>query len=296
MASVWNIVAAGVLTLLVPLLRDEIGLSSAEAGWALAIGAAMGVVAAPLVGPLDRRFGGVTIVLWGTVVNGVTALGVGLAFGFWALLPAICALYLAEWVTMAAFIGERQRRAPPHLQARVGISGRTINMAAATVGAALASAATEFTGLREIYVGMAVLTLLVGLVAWRPIRRAERRSLRALTRLAGRANPLLATARRPALPRRAGPRLRGAGRRERGAAVADPGRGRLDARRRARVHPDGAALRRLRPAGRSRRRPLPPPPHDVDLARGAGAAARSSSRSGRSRAIRRWASCSARRS
>jgi MFS family permease len=134
-------------------------------------------VAAPLVGPLNRRFGGVTIVLWGTVFNSVTAAAIGLATGFWMLLPAICALHLAEWVTMAAFIGERQRRAPPHLQARVGISGRTINMATATVGAALASAATEFTGLREIYVAMAVLTLVVGLVAWRPIRRAERRSL-----------------------------------------------------------------------------------------------------------------------
>ncbi len=177
MSSAWNIVAAGVLTLLVPLLKDAIGLTSAEAGWALAIGAAMGVVAAPLVGPLNRRFGGVTIVLWGTLINGVTALAIGLAFGFWALLPAICALYLAEWVTMSAFIGERQRRAPRHLQARVGISGRTINMASATVGAALASAATEFFELREIYVVMAVLTLVVGLVAWRPIRRAERRSL-----------------------------------------------------------------------------------------------------------------------
>jgi MFS family permease len=177
MSSAWNIVAAGVLTLLVPLLKDAIGLTSAEAGWALAIGAAMGVVAAPLVGPLNRRFGGVTIVLWGTVINGVTALAIGLALGFWALLPAICALYLAEWVTMSAFIGERQRRAPRHLQARVGISGRTINMASATVGAALASAATEFFGLREIYVVMAVLTLVVGLAAWRPIRRAERRSL-----------------------------------------------------------------------------------------------------------------------
>jgi MFS family permease len=177
MSSAWNIVAAGVLTLLVPLLKDAIGLTSAEAGWALASGAAMGVVAAPLVGPLNRRFGGVTIVLWGTVINGVTALAIGLAWGFWALLPAICALYLAEWVTMSAFIGERQRRAPRHLQARVGISGRTINMASATVGAALASAATEFFGLRDIYVVMAVLTLVVGLVAWRPIRRAERRSL-----------------------------------------------------------------------------------------------------------------------
>ena len=177
MSSAWNIVAAGVLTLLVPLLKDAIGLTSAEAGWALASGAAMGVVAAPLVGPLNRRFGGVTIVLWGTLINGVTALAIGLALGFWALLPAICALYLAEWVTMSAFIGERQRRAPRHLQARVGISGRTINMASATVGAALASAATEFFGLREIYVVMAVLTLVVGLVAWRPIRRAERRSL-----------------------------------------------------------------------------------------------------------------------
>ena len=74
MASVWNIVAAGVLTLLVPLLGTRSGSRAHEAGWALAIGAAMGVVAAPLVGPLDRRFGGVTIVLWGVVVNGVTAL------------------------------------------------------------------------------------------------------------------------------------------------------------------------------------------------------------------------------
>ena len=75
---------------------------------------------------------------------------------------------------MAAFIGERQRRAPQHLQARVGISGRTINMASATVGAALASAATEFTGLREIYVVMAVLTLVVGArrLAADPPRRA----------------------------------------------------------------------------------------------------------------------------
>ena len=227
---------AGVLTLLVPLLRDEIGLSSAEAGWALAIGAAMGVVAAPLVGPLDRRFGGVTIVLWGTVVNGVTALGVGLAFGFWALLPAICALYLAEWVTMAAFIGERQRRAPPHLQARVGISGRTINMASATVGAALASAATEFTGpardLRRH--GRPHAARGPRRLAADPPRGA---ALAGALTASGRARqPAARDPRRPAVPRRAGPRLRGAGRRERGAAVADPGRGRLDARRRARVH------------------------------------------------------------
>jgi MFS family permease len=176
MSSAWNIVAVGVLTLMVPLLRQDIGLSASQAGWALASGAAMGVVAAPLVGPLDRRFGGVTIVLWGSAVNGVTALGVGLAWSFWAVLPAIAALYLAEWVTMAAFIGERQRRAPEHLQARVGISGRTINMAAGTVGAALASGATAFAGLREIYVAMALGTLVLAAGAWRPIRRAEQRS------------------------------------------------------------------------------------------------------------------------
>jgi MFS family permease len=176
MSSIWNIVAAGVLTLLVPLLRDEMHLTSAQAGVALALGAAMGVVAAPLVGPLDRRVGGVTIVLWGVVVNGVTALAVGLAWDFWALVPAVCALYLAEWVTVSAFIGERQRRAPEHLQARVGISGRTINMASATVGSAIASGATAFAGLRSIYVAMALGTLVIAAAAWRPLRRAEQRS------------------------------------------------------------------------------------------------------------------------
>jgi MFS family permease len=176
LSAAWNILAVGVLTLLVPLLREEVGLSASETGWALGIGAAMGLAAAPLVGPLDRRYGGVTIVLWGCAVNGVTALAVGLAWSFWAVVPALAALQLAEWVTMAAFVGERQRRAPEHLQARVGISGRTINMASSTVGAALASAATTFASLRAIYVTMALATLVLSAVAWRPIRRAEQRS------------------------------------------------------------------------------------------------------------------------
>jgi hypothetical protein len=77
---------------------------------------------------------------------------------------------------MAAFIGERQRRAPEHLQARVGISGRTINMASATVGSAFASAATTVASVRQIYVAMALGTLILAAAAWRPVRRAESRS------------------------------------------------------------------------------------------------------------------------
>ena len=76
---------------------------------------------------------------------------------------------------MNVFIGERQRRAPAHLQARVGISGRMLMTFSMTLGALAASAAAHVVSLRAIYVAMGVATLLVGVAATPLLRRAAAR-------------------------------------------------------------------------------------------------------------------------
>ncbi len=81
---------------------------------------------------------------------------------------------LIDWIVMSVFIGERQRRAPDDMQARVGISGRMIMTASMTIGTTIASGLTTILTLRELFVAMSVATLLVGLIAVPLVRRAAR--------------------------------------------------------------------------------------------------------------------------
>jgi MFS family permease len=160
----WSIAMAGAWALAVPLLRDVVGLDSTETGIALAVGAIMGLVAPPLVSRLEPRFGGVAIVLAGVPLTGLTVAALGYAAGFVTALLAFAAFQLVEYVSVAAYIGERQRRAPLRLQATVGIFGRTLIMLSLAVGSAAASGLAEVVSLRSLYAGMAVATILVGLV------------------------------------------------------------------------------------------------------------------------------------
>jgi MFS family permease len=59
-----NIVLGGVRAG-VPILKTEMGLSSLEAGSVLAAGAAMGLVAVPVVGAVSRRIGGPRMLVYG---------------------------------------------------------------------------------------------------------------------------------------------------------------------------------------------------------------------------------------
>jgi hypothetical protein len=74
-------------------------------------------------------------------------------------------LSLAQWVSFTTAIGERQRHAPAHLQARVGITGRAIAIASMTAGATTASLLAHVVDLRTLYVAMGIATLLVAVVA-----------------------------------------------------------------------------------------------------------------------------------
>jgi MFS family permease len=170
----WCFVAAGTFALAVPLLRDELDLRSGQVGIILAAGAAMGILASPIVGWLHPRIGGLRIIVLGVPVSGVATGVLGMASGFALGLVAYCAMQLADTVTTAAFIGERQRRAPIVLQATTGIFGRMIIMLSLALGSAVASALTDVVTLRELYVGIGVATLVVWILSMPVLLRFAR--------------------------------------------------------------------------------------------------------------------------
>lgn len=160
----WAAASAGAWALAVPLFREVIGLTSTQTGVALAVGAAMGVVAPPVVGRLEARIGGLAIILVGIPLTSVTIAAIGVADAFWMAALAYAVFQFVDYVSVAAYIGERLRRAPLRLQSTVGIVGRMLIMLSFAVGSAAASGLTELISLRAVYAGMAVLTLAVGAV------------------------------------------------------------------------------------------------------------------------------------
>jgi predicted MFS family arabinose efflux permease len=156
-------------------MREEIGLSSHQAGAALAAGALAGIAAAPILHRVERRWRGPELYVITIFASAPPMALLGLAGGFYGALLANVLVNLIDWIVMSVFIGERQRRAPEEMQARVGISGRMLMTASMTVGTAIASALTASFTLRELFVAMAVATVLVGVLAVPLVRRASRR-------------------------------------------------------------------------------------------------------------------------
>jgi len=170
----WSAAEAGSWGLAVPLLRDELGLGSTQAGIVLGAGAAMGILASPLVGALDARIGGLRTLLVGVPLSGVAVAALGVAPGFAVALVAYCTMELCVAVTTAAYIGERQRRASLRLQSTVGIFGRMLVMLALATGSAVASALAALVSLQALYLGMAALTVAVAVVGGPALLRHAR--------------------------------------------------------------------------------------------------------------------------
>ncbi len=170
----WALASAGAWALAVPLLRDELGLSSARAGVVLGAGALAGIAASPVVSGLTRRLSGIGILRLSIPLSALATAAVGLSPGFALVLVAYTAMSLADYVATAAYIGERQTRAALELQSTVGILGRTIVMLSLAAGSAAASALTAAVSVRALYVGMAVATVAVVAVATPFLLRAGR--------------------------------------------------------------------------------------------------------------------------
>jgi MFS family permease len=157
----WYLTVIGAQALIVPFLRTELSLDAHEVGWILGVGAAMGLAAGVLVGAVLRRIGALHLIAAGIVGSALAPLALAVARDFWSALFAFSALTLAIWVSVTTLIGERQRHAPHHLQARVGITGRGIAFASMMVGSLIASTLASFVSLRALYLGVGFAALAV---------------------------------------------------------------------------------------------------------------------------------------
>jgi MFS family permease len=160
----WNLAFYGSQALIVPYLRDVIDLDSRHVGWVLGVGSLIGIATGPVIVWLEGRTSAPTVIVTGIVVSGLTVLALAASTAFWEVFAIWIVLSLAQWVSFTTAIGERQRHAPAHLQARVGITGRAIAIASMTAGATGASLLAHVVDLRTLYVAMGVATLLVAVV------------------------------------------------------------------------------------------------------------------------------------
>jgi MFS family permease len=169
---VWYFVVVATFALQVPFLREALELDSQQAGWILGTAAAMGVVGSALVGPLERRFGGVRLIAVSAFGTGVGILALSVAPGFLTGLPCYCLVSLCGWISMTALIGERQRHAPHELQARVGITGRSIAFTSLMLGSLAASGLASLVSLRALYAGIGFAALLIASLSVPALLRA----------------------------------------------------------------------------------------------------------------------------
>src|SRR5262249_6646916 len=109
MSGTLVLVSSGAQALIIPLLRNEIGLSSRQTGAILAVGASSGLLTAVLVPALSWRLGGPRLcnLLIFVVSGGVVVLA--FAGGFWGALAGFTLLTLAFGMMVSVWIGERQK-------------------------------------------------------------------------------------------------------------------------------------------------------------------------------------------
>jgi predicted MFS family arabinose efflux permease len=178
----WNLAFYGSEALIVPYLRDVVHLDGRHVGWVLGVGALIGIATGPVILWLEGRISAPVVIVAGIVVSGLTVLALAASTAFWQVLAIWIVLSLAQWVSFTTAIGERQRHAPAHLQARVGITGRAMAIASMTAGATAASLLAQVVELRTLYAGMGIATLLVA-VALGPRLLREPAGLAATPRL-----------------------------------------------------------------------------------------------------------------
>jgi len=144
-----NLLAGGIVLVVIALTRDVLGLSSLETGIVLAGAGAGGLLTSLLVAPrIEHRCWGPAL----TVLFAISAAGmVGLSLA-WGPVSAFAANAVLDGAVALAFVvagATRQALTPDALLGRVGSASFLITTAAATLGALLAGALISGIGHRE---------------------------------------------------------------------------------------------------------------------------------------------------
>lgn len=168
----WNLTVNIFYALIVVFARTELHAGGPAAGKMLAIGGAAGL-AGGAVAPLARERLGPTGALRIAIVGSAGA-GVALALapGLGSATAAYAGLEATGLCFITIVIGERQTRAAPAQQARVGITGRMAALFASSIGAVVASAMVAFLSAGDVFAVAAAGTVCVAAVSL-PLLRLE---------------------------------------------------------------------------------------------------------------------------
>ncbi|MGA0069364.1 MAG: MFS transporter [Miltoncostaeaceae bacterium] len=177
----WSLASGAAISLAVPHLRNDLGVSGTALAAVLGAGVACMMLATPIITRLDRRHADETIIVLACAAYVVPALAMAMIPGVMGTALAYAPLMLANAICAATLMGARARRVPRSMQALAGVAGRTLVMAGLAGGAALGGLAADSIGSRGAYllVGVALATTAV---AARPaLMRARDRRLRGRT-------------------------------------------------------------------------------------------------------------------
>lgn len=167
----WSVLSSGVITLAVPHLHRDLGLSGAPFSAVMATGVAAMMVSPVLLHRLGTRVRDTRILVvalaaylvpataFATAGSAVTA---ALSYGPMMLATAVCA---------ATIIGARARRTPAHLQALAGVSGRMLVIGGFTVGSALASTVAGLVSPAAVYIAIGLGMTVLSAVSHRAVGR-----------------------------------------------------------------------------------------------------------------------------
>ena len=174
----WSLASGAAISLAVPHLRNDLGVSGAALAAVLGAGVACMMLATPIITRLDRRHADETIIVLACAIYVVPALAMALIPGVMGTALAYAPLMLANAICAATLMGARARRVPRSMQALAGVAGRTLVMAGLATGAALGGLAADWVGSRGAYAIVAVALGITAIAARPALVRARDRRLR----------------------------------------------------------------------------------------------------------------------
>ena len=177
----WSIASGAAISLAVPHLRNDLGVSGTALAAVLGAGVACMMLATPIITRLDRRHADETIIVLACAAYVVPALAMAVIPGVMGTALAYAPLMLANAVCAATLMGARARRVPRSMQALAGVAGRTLVMAGLAAGAALGGLAADWIGSRGAYLLVGVALAATAVAARPALMRARDRRLRGRT-------------------------------------------------------------------------------------------------------------------
>jgi MFS family permease len=166
----WNLAVNLFYALIVVYVRVELHAGGPAAGRMLAVGGLSGLAGGAAAPAVRHRLGATTALRGALVLNAAAAVGLALSGSLATATLAFACLEATAILFITMLIGERQVRAAPSEQARVGITGRMSALLAASTGAVVASALVATLRPSQVFAIAAISTAAVAAVSLRALR------------------------------------------------------------------------------------------------------------------------------